>query len=246
MYGGRRVFQPVSSSLVEVNTGLPRVPVKLVSWDEIVEWSRGLARKIKESGYKPSVIIAVARGGYVPARLLCDFLGVENLLSIQSQHWTEAAKAAEKAIIKFPYEVDLRGHRALLVDDIIDTGETVALARKFILEKWRPDELRTAALQWISTVAKIKPDYYYLEVKEWTWFQYPWTRLEDVSQFIKRMLSEEARETGKKQWSYQEIKEKFLEWYGIDPGEDYFKEALEALVEIGIVEEEGGRYSLKA
>ena len=74
---------------------MPRVPVKLVSWEEIVEWSRGLARKIKESGYKPTVIIAVARGGYVPARLLADFLNVTNMLSIQSQHWTKAARAAE-------------------------------------------------------------------------------------------------------------------------------------------------------
>ncbi len=225
---------------------MPRVPVKLVSWDEIVEWSRGLARKIKESGYQPTVVVAVARGGYVPARLLCDFLGVENLLSIQSQHWTEAAKAAEKAIIKFPYTVDLSGHRALLVDDIIDTGETVALAKKFIEENWRPDELRVAALQWISTVAKIKPDYYYIEVKEWTWFQYPWTRLEDVSQFLRRMFREAAEETGKREWSFEEVKKGFIEWYGIDPGEDYLRDALKALVEKGVVEKRGEIFVLRS
>jgi len=62
-----------------------RVPTKLVSWEDIVKWSRELARKIKKSGFIPDVIVAVARGGFVPARLLCDFLNVENLLSIQSQ-----------------------------------------------------------------------------------------------------------------------------------------------------------------
>ena len=164
---------------------MPRVPVKLVTWEEVVEWSRGLARLIKQSGYRPTVVIAVARGGYVAARLLCDFLGVENLLSIQSQHWTEAAKASEKAILKFPYKIDLQGHKALLVDDIVDTGETLKLARDYIAKEWKPDELKIAALQWISPVAKLKPDYYYIEVKEWVWFQYPWTRLEDVTQFIR-------------------------------------------------------------
>ncbi|BEP18259.1 phosphoribosyltransferase [Pyrofollis japonicus] len=214
---------------------MPRVPVKLVSWNEIVEWSRGLARKIKESGYKPTVVIAVARGGYVPARLLCDFLGVENLLSIQSQHWTEAAKAAERAVIKFPYKVDLRGHRALLVDDIVDTGETLLLAKDYVLSEWKPDDLKIAALQWISTVAKFKPDYYFLEVKEWTWFQYPWTRLEDVTQFIKRMITETYKETGKDKWTYKEIIEGFKEWYGVEVEEFYYRDAIEMLIEKGVI-----------
>lgn len=218
---------------------MPRVNVKLVTWDEIVEWSRGLARKIKEDGYRPTVIVAVARGGYVPARLLADFLNVSNMLSIQSQHWTEAAKAAERAILKFPYTVDLRGHRALLVDDIVDTGETLMLAKNYILENWRPDELRVAALQWISPVAKFKPDYYYLEVREWAWFQYPWTRLEDVTQFIRRMLKEAAEETGKREWSYEEIKKMFKEWYGIEVEEFYYQDALELLTEEGFLEKTG-------
>jgi len=225
---------------------MPRVPVKLVSWEEIVEWSRGLARRIKESGYKPTVIIAVARGGYCPARLLADFLGVTNMLSIQSQHWTEAAKAAEKAILRFPYRVDLRGHRALLVDDIVDTGETLLLAKNYILENWRPDELRVAALQWISSVAKFRPDYYYLEVRDWTWFQYPWTRLEDVTQFIRRMLAEHSKETGKREWSLEEIKKLFREWYGIEVDDFYYRDAVEMLVEQGFLEPLGGeRYRLR-
>ena len=224
---------------------MPRVPVKLVTWEEVVEWARGLARRIKESGYRPTVIIAFARGGYVPARLLCDFLGVENLLSIQSQHWTEAAKAAEKAVLKFPYKVDLAGHRALLVDDIVDTGETLMLARDYVLREWKPDELRVAALQWISSVAKFKPDYYYLEVREWVWFQYPWTRLEDTMQFIKRMMEEVAKEEGKREWRYDEVKKRFIEWYGIDVGDDYYRDALEMLAEKGLLEKHGDIYVYK-
>lgn len=225
---------------------MPRVPVKLVSWEEIVEWSRGLARKIKESGYKPTVIIAVARGGYVPARLLADFLNVTNMLSIQSQHWTEAARAAEKAILKFPYKVDLSDHDALLVDDIVDTGDTLLLAREYILKNWKPRTLKIATLQWISTVAKFKPDYYYIEVKDWTWFQYPWTRLEDVTQFIERMLREEAKETSKKTWTLSEIKEKFYEWYGIRVEEYYYYDALDLLEEKGVIKKEKNNYKLLA
>ena len=220
-----------------------RVPTKLVSWDDIVKWSRELAKKVKESGYKPDVIVAVARGGFVPARLLCDFLSVENLLSLQSQHWTEAAKAAEKAIIKFPYKVDLTGKKVLLVDDIVDTGESLALAKKYILENWRPKELRIATLQWIKPVAKIKPDYYLIEVTGWIWFQYPWTRLEDTYQFFKRMLSEEGKY--KKIWTKKELIDKFIEWYEIDVGIEYFNDAIEMLIENGILEKRDNKYIYK-
>ncbi len=214
---------------------MPRIPVKLVSWEDIVNWAWELANKIRKDSYRPDIIVALARGGYVPARLLCDFLDVENLISIQSQHWTEAAKKEERAIIKYPYKINLSGHKVLVVDDICDTGESLILAKNYILENWEPAEVRIATLQWISPVAKIKPDYYTIEVKDWTWFQYPWTRLEDTYEFIKRMMTETYKETGKKEWSYEEIIEGFHEWYGIDVGERYYRDALRILEEKGIV-----------
>uniref|UniRef100_A0A7C4HD99 Phosphoribosyltransferase n=1 Tax=Staphylothermus marinus TaxID=2280 RepID=A0A7C4HD99_STAMA len=220
---------------------MPRIKVKLVSWSDILEWSYGLARVIKKDNYKPDVIIALARGGYVPARLLCDFLDVENLLSIQSQHWTEAAKVEEKAIIKYAYTVDLSGQKALIVDDIVDTGDSLKLARDYIVEKWKPSVVKTAALQWISSVAKFKPDYYYIEVTDWIWFQYPWTRLEDTYQFIKRMVTEAYKEIGKIEWSYSEIINSFREWYDIDVGEMYYREALEILVNKGVLKYDRNR-----
>jgi len=222
----------------------PRVPVRLVGWDEIVEWSRGLASRILESGWRPDLIVAVARGGFVPARLLCDFLDATDLLSVQSQHWVEAAKAAERAILRYPYKVDAGGKRVLLVDDIVDTGETLELARRFIEREWGPGEVRTAALQWISSVAKIKPDYYYLEVKEWVWFQYPWTRLEDLQQFIVRIFREDERARGG--LSGEELESLFREWYGVEPGDfgEYWGLALERLLSKGLLARSGGKLVL--
>ncbi len=224
---------------------MAKVPVKIVSWEEIVEWSRGLAERIRGDGFQPDVVIAVSRGGFVPARLICDFLDVTNLLSIQSQHWVEAARMAEKAILRFPYRVDLSGMRAILVDDIVDTGDTLQLARDFVVREWRPSELKVAALQWISSVAKIRPDYYYLEVRDWTWFQYPWTRLEDTMQFIVRIFREDERARGRS-LSEDEIAWLFREFYGVDPRQLglYWGLALKRLVEKGILRLEDGRYYL--
>ena len=223
---------------------MPKVRTKLVSWDEIVEWARDLSRKIKESNYKPDVVVAIARGGFVPARLVCDFLMIENLISIQSQHWTEAAKAEEKAVIKYPYKLDLSNSKVLIVDDIVDTGDSVLLAKDFIRKNWNVSDVRVAVLQWISPVAKFKPDYYSVEVREWIWFQYPWTRLEDTYQFLKRILSEEGKY--KKSWTFQELVSKFREWYEIDVGEEYYRDAVRWLINNGILKVEGEYYVLSS
>ncbi len=223
---------------------MPRVPVKLVSWDEIVEWSLGLGKVIESSGWTPDMVVAVARGGYVPARLLCDYLGITDLVSLQSQHWVEAAKAAQKAIIRNAYSIEARGLKVLVVDDIVDTGETLALARDFIRAEWKPEDVRTAALQWISPIAKFKPDYYYIEVKDWTWFQYPWTRLEDLTQFIERVFREDERARGG--LSEEDLRRVFTEWYGVRPEDfgSYWRLALERLTSKGVLEVIEGRLRL--
>jgi len=223
---------------------VPRVPVKLVSWDEIVEWSLGLGKVIESSGWTPDMVVAVARGGYVPARLLCDYLGVTDLVSLQSQHWVEAAKAAQKAIIRNAYSIEARGLKVLVVDDIVDTGETLALARDFIRAEWKPEDVRTAALQWISPIAKFKPDYYYIEVKDWTWFQYPWTRLEDLTQFIERIFREDERARGG--LSEEDLRRVFTEWYGVRPEDfgSYWRLALDRLTSRGVLEAVEGRLRL--
>ncbi len=208
---------------------MPKIPVKLVSWDEVIDWSWKLGNMIRKDGYSPDIVVALARGGYVPARLLCDLLDIDNLISVQSQHWTEAAKREEKAIIKYPYKIDLTGYKVLVVDDICDTGESLILAKEYIMENWNPIKVNTATLQWISNVAKVKPDYYAMEVKKWIWFQYPWTRVEDTYEFIKRMMNEIYKETGKRIWDYEEIAKKFVEWYGVDIGENYYRKALHIL-----------------
>ncbi|MEB2793054.1 MAG: phosphoribosyltransferase [Caldisphaeraceae archaeon] len=224
---------------------MAKVPVKLVSWDEIADWSLNLAKKIEESGWLPDIIVAVARGGYVPARLLCDYLGVNDLLSLQSQHWVEAAKATQKAILRHAYAIETPGKNILVVDDIVDTGETLSLAKDFIERSWKPEGVRTAALQWISSVAKYRPDYYLIEVKDWSWFQYPWTRLEDVMEFIVKIFREDKR--AKVGLNTHELEKVFTEWYGIEPSRlgMYWDLALSKLRKQGKIERVNDRYKAK-
>ena len=217
---------------------MPKVKCKLVAWEEVVNWAYQLSQKILESGWRPDIIVAIARGGFVPARLLCDFMDIHGLLSIQIVHWGRAAEITTEAHVKYPYQLDLSGKRVLIVDDICDTGDSLIVAKKYIVENWKPDEVKLATLQWISPVAKITPDYYVDEVKDWTWYQYPWTRLEDTANFIEKIVDENK---DKKEWTKSELVEKFKEDYGIDVGEPYYTLAFRLLEAYGRIKLQGDK-----
>ncbi len=45
-----------------------------LSWDDVQSLTETIAEKIEVSGFKPDIIVAVSRGGFDPARILCDQL----------------------------------------------------------------------------------------------------------------------------------------------------------------------------
>ena len=203
-----------------------KMPVKVVSWSEVVEWCRALAQKIRLSKFKPDVIVAIARGGFVPARLLCDYLDVIDLLSIKIEHWIETGKHKEEATIKYPFNYDFAGCKVLIIDDIADTGKSVVLASKYISENCKPSELKTATMQVIPATSMIIPDYYVDEVKEWTWYMYPWNFTEDMVNLTMRIIDEKPDE----RWDLGSIAEKFRECYGVDFPIGVHREILEEMV----------------
>lgn len=218
---------------------MPRVNTKKVSWEEVEVWSRKVSDKILHSGWKPDVIVAISRGGYVPARLICDRLVVGELVSLQVSHWPSAAQVAKEAGVKYPLQCDLNHKKALIVDDIADTGESIIIAKDHIWSKCKPDELRVATLQWISASSKIKPDYYAEEVKGWIWYQYPWTRLEDIIGFFKRIVNEEK---DRESWDLDLLVSRFPDWFGVTFDRWYYERALKYLVNSGFFVKQGNKY----
>jgi hypoxanthine phosphoribosyltransferase len=147
-------------------------PCQLIIWSEAYELGKILSQKIKSSGYRPDLVIAIGRGGYVPARIVCDFLLHNLLTSIKIEHWGIAAQKQEKAVVRFPMAVDVRGLKVLIVDDVTDTGDTLKAAVEYV-SNLDAGEIRTAVLQH-KVSSSFVPDYYAAVVKEWRWIIYPW------------------------------------------------------------------------
>ena len=155
------------------------------SWRRVVTDSKTLSNLIKTSGYDPNIVVAVCRGGVVPARLICDFLHIKDLTTIKVEHWGMVATPTEKAVIKFPLYVDIKDKRVLLVDDITDTGDTLRVSLEH-LKTFEPKEIRTAVLIH-KIISAFLPDYYVRKISQWRWVIFPWHIWEDLTGLIKNI-----------------------------------------------------------
>lgn len=162
---------------------------QLITWGEAAGMSRELARMVYTSKFEPEIIVAIGRGGYVPARVVCDYLLFRDLTTIKMEHWGVAATIDDQAHIRFGLSTDISNMRVLLVDDITDTGDTLLRALDYIRD-CQPSEVRTAVLQH-KTCSSFVPDYYAHRIVKWRWVIYPWAIFEDLSGFIKRIAGEE-------------------------------------------------------
>jgi len=158
---------------------------ELISWAEVERLCQRLAALIKESGYRPDLVIAIGRGGYVPARLLCDYMHIMELTSIKIEHYLSGANRQEEAVIRHPLKADIRGLRVLVVDDVNDTGDTLEAATQH-LQTFQPGEIRTAVMH-DKAVTRFDVDYSARKIIKWRWLIYPWAVNEDVSDFLKRL-----------------------------------------------------------
>ena len=160
-------------------------PCELISWNGVYNLSRRLAGKIRKAGYHPDIIIAIGRGGYMPARILSDHLGIMNLTSFKIEHYQGLHKEPV-ARVRYPLAADTAGQQVLLVDDVSDSGDTFRVALDHLRSPGAPAEVRTAVLHH-KTVSTFVPDYYARKVLKWRWIIYPWAVMEDLRVLIGAM-----------------------------------------------------------
>jgi hypoxanthine phosphoribosyltransferase len=160
-----------------------------MDWDLFYELSKKTADKIISSKFKPDFMVGLARGGWVLSRVLCDFLGVKDLVSLKVEHWGVTATPDGSAQIKYPFRIELRGRRVLIVDDITDTGESMRVAKEYV-ETMNPLVVKTATLRNI-TGSKFKPDYFGDEIS-WRWVVFPWNYNEDMCNIVPKAAADGA------------------------------------------------------
>jgi hypoxanthine phosphoribosyltransferase len=204
-----------------------------VTWERAVALSRTLAAEVRASGYRPDLVVAIGRGGYVPARIVCDELLIMDLDGIRVEHWGTVEQKSERAVIRRPLVGDIADLSVLIVDDVTDTGDTFAVAVDH-LETFGPRAVRTGALIH-KEVSDFVPDYYAEHAAAWQWVIFPWARHEDLVGFSEKIVSGGPADAG-------EIRAILTGRYGIKTGEEEVLEALDDLVASGRVVRRGPLY----
>jgi uncharacterized protein len=160
-------------------------------WSDADRWADDIAGKILSAGRVPTTIVGLTRGGWVPSRLLADRLGVKRLVSLRLQHWGVTAVPSGKAELTEGLSGPVRDAEVLVVDDITDTGESLALATEHVrVNGARRVESATCLHITHSTFV---PTYYAEEIPRdaWVWIVFPWNYWEDLATLAKRAATED-------------------------------------------------------
>ena len=203
------------------DTAKNNMPCELITWDQVNSYARQLVHQIRKSGIEIDMIVAIGRGGYMPARLLSDLLGIMNLASFKIEHYRGSLKSPE-AVIKYPLVADVNEQNILLVDDVSDSGDTFAVAIEHVRSTGKPKNIHTLVIHHKS-VSKYVPDYFAQEVKQWRWIIYPWAVTEDLSVLISAMDPKPLNETS--------IQKMLFEKHGIEPSLKQIQDAVSLINE---------------
>ena len=132
------------------------------SYELFVKDTQVLVDKCRD--YEPEILLAVARGGLTLAHLMSQALDMRNLYTLNSIHYEGDLKLDTFNIFNIP-DVS-HAKKVLIVDDIVDSGETIREILKVLNEKFPNVEFRLATLFYKKT-AVLKPDYYIKEANQW-------------------------------------------------------------------------------
>lgn len=201
------------------------MPCLFVEWVTITHLAKETALKIKSSGFRPDTIVAIARGGVVPGRLFCDHLHLKHFAVIKVDHWGVTAAKDGRARLSYGMSVNLKGKRALLVDDITDTGQSMEIARKYLFGL-KPREIKTATLYHLKGSAYV-PDFFG-EEREWAWMVFPWNRQEDLINLVEKLLGR-----SKKYPDVGKLKRKMKHCFKLEVEVAELEETLDNLVYLG-------------
>ena len=143
-----------------------------LEWDSYGRAVRDLAALVAEDGYRPEMILAIARGGLFCAGSLGYALSIKNIYVMNCEYYTGVDERLPVPVM-LPPAVDLVDHRnskVLIADDVADTGHTLKMVYDFCAE--RVGDVRSAVL-YEKSHSLVKSDYVWKRTDQW--INFPWS-----------------------------------------------------------------------
>jgi hypoxanthine phosphoribosyltransferase len=148
---------------------------------DLLEDSFNLGLKVLESGFEPTLIIAIWRGGTpvgMAVQEILAYCGVESdHIAIRTSSYVGVDERGAVAVHGLNYIIKKVCHddRVLIVDDVFDTGNTIVAVVEELTKRARgntPEDIRVA-VPWFKPTRNetdVIPDYFLHETAEWLVF----------------------------------------------------------------------------
>src|SRR6478672_9117031 len=149
-----------------------------LTWDLFGSASRELAQQIADDGFRPDLILSIARGGLFVAGSLGYALDVKNLHVTNVEFYTGVDERLDMPVMlpPVPQPVDLSGARVLIADDVADTGATLALVKDYCSR--HVAEVRCAVV-YEKPRSTVQSEYVWRRTDRW--IDFPWSADDPVT-----------------------------------------------------------------
>ena len=148
-----------------------------LTWQAFGDASQELARDIEDDGFRPDLILAIARGGMFVAGALGYALSVKNLHLMNVEFYNGVGATLDMPVMlpPVPSAVAFSEKKVLVADDVADTGKTLELVRGFIAG--HVADVRCAVV-YEKPASLVKCDYVWKRTDRW--INFPWSSLPPV------------------------------------------------------------------
>ena len=145
---------------------------EILTWPDFGESGRQLARQVADSRWVPDIILAIARGGLLPAGALGYALSIKNVFVISVEYYSGVDQRLDFPVMLPPQLnlVDIKDTKVLIVDDVADTGHTLKAVMDFVGATVA--EARTAVI-YEKSHSVVKCDYVWKKTDRW--IDFPWS-----------------------------------------------------------------------
>lgn len=145
---------------------------EILTWPDFGDSGRQLAQQVADSGWVPDIILAIARGGLLPAGALGYALSIKNVFVVSVEYYSGIDERLDFPVMLPPQLnlVDIKDTKVLIVDDVADTGHTLKAVMDFVGATVA--EARTAVI-YEKPQSVVKCDYVWKSTDRW--IDFPWS-----------------------------------------------------------------------
>ena len=136
-----------------------------LSWKDIEADTKAMTAKILQDHDSFTGIIAITRGGMVPAAIVAEITGIKNIEIIGLSSY-DGDKQGAMQMLRKPQDIG-DGQGWLIIDDLSDTGNTFRHVRELY-----PKAI--LATPYVKPQGQSEPNYWVKAFAQKDWLVFPW------------------------------------------------------------------------